>query len=508
MQDENITMTEEERRAQETSESTYSMEDLFGQDYDFRKLKRGDIVEGVVVRVSPDEVLVDVGSKSEGIISNRELERLVPEFLAQLNAGDKVLVYVVTPENRNGNVVLSFRRAQLEKDWRRAEQMFETGEIFEGTVAGYNKGGLIVRLGKVRGFVPASQLTMRRQRSQDEVLSGEEQRAQMVGQQLQLKVIELDRERNRLILSERAAMREWRRKQKAQLLSELREGDIRQGEVISLCDFGAFVDLGGADGLIHLSELSWRRVAHPSEVLKVGDEVEVFVLNVDRERKRIGLSLKRLQADPWTQAANRYEVGQLVEGTITKLVKFGAFARLADDDIEGLIHVSELSDQHVTHPREVVEEGDVLTLRIIRVDTQRRRIGLSLKQVTSEEYAEADWQAEYEAALAEEEEEIPEELATLPTEEAEEALPEVCLGDEDVPAISAEEVMPETDLEREALPVELEAEEAGQEVDLELEDLPTEPEVEDPPAESDSELVTQKPLVTEPTPLVVDQMAM
>jgi small subunit ribosomal protein S1 len=209
---------------------------------------------------------------------------------------------------------------------------------------------------------------------------------------MQLKVIEIDRSRNRLILSERAAMREWRRQNKEKLLSELQEGDVRTGEVISICDFGAFVDLGGADGLIHLSELSWRRVSSPDEVVQVGDEVEVYVINVDRERKRIGLSLKRLEPDPWSLVVDKYSVGQLVEGTITKLVKFGAFARIYDDDIEGLIHLSELSDERITHPREVVEEGDMCALRIIRIDADRRRIGLSLKQVASAEYADLDWQ--------------------------------------------------------------------------------------------------------------------
>jgi small subunit ribosomal protein S1 len=187
-------------------------------------------------------------------------------------------------------------------------------------------------------------------------------------------------------------MREWRKQHKEKLLSELQEGDIRKGEVISLCDFGAFVDLGGADGLIHLSELSWRRITHPSEVLKVGDEVEVYVLNVDRDRKRIGLSLKRLESDPWGSIAQRYHVGQLVEGTITKLVKFGAFARIFDDDVEGLVHLSELSEQRISHPKEVVQEGDVRTLRVIRIDSDQRRIGLSLKKVASSEYVDVDWQ--------------------------------------------------------------------------------------------------------------------
>jgi small subunit ribosomal protein S1 len=229
----------------------------------------------------------------------------------------------------------------------------------------------------------------------------------LVGNKMQLKVIEIDRSRNRLILSERAAMREWRKQHKERLLAELQEGDIRQGEVISICDFGAFVDLGGADGLIHLSELSWRRVSHPSEVLKVGDEVEVYVLNVDRDRKRIGLSLKRLEPDPWSLITDNYHTDQLVEGTVTKLVKFGAFARIFDDDVEGLIHLSELSDERIAHPREVVQEGDVLTLRIIRIDPDQRRIGLSLKRVDSSEYLDLDWQDGYDRTGQAEEEETP-----------------------------------------------------------------------------------------------------
>jgi small subunit ribosomal protein S1 len=310
-------------------------------------------------------------------------------------------VYVVSPEDKNGNVVLSLTRAQMERDWREAQEIFESGSVFAGSVAGFNKGGLIVRVGKVRGFVPASQIVSSRQRRKG--TSGEEFLSSLVGQELQLKIIEIDRARNRLILSERAAQRDLRKQQKEQLLSDLQEGDVRTGEVISLCDFGAFVDLGGADGLVHLSELSWRRVSHPSEILQVGDEVEVYVLNVDRERKRIGLSLKRLESDPWSLIAERYHIDQLVEGTITKLVKFGAFARIFDDDVEGLIHLSELSDERITHPREVVQEGDVRTLRVIRIDSDRRRIGLSLKRVASSDYMDADWQDGYDQAPMDEE---------------------------------------------------------------------------------------------------------
>jgi small subunit ribosomal protein S1 len=371
----------------------HPMASLLRSDFDVQNLRRGQVVEGVIVQIRPSEILVDVGAKSEGVILGRELERLGSEGLSDLNEGDSLLVYVVTPEDKNGNPVLSISRAQAERDWRDAERMFEAGEIFEGVVSGYNKGGVIVRLGQVRGFVPGSQIVSLRgkRRSQE----GENRLAELVGDQMQLKVIEIDRGRNRLILSERAAMREWRKQSKERLLSELQEGDVRTGEVISICDFGAFVDLGGADGLIHLSELSWRRVAHPSEVLKVGEEVEVYVLNVDRDRKRIGLSLKRLEADPWSLIAERYHVGQLVEGTVTKLVKFGAFARIFDEDIEGLIHVSELSEERIGHPREVVAEGDIRTLRVIRIDPDKRRIGLSLKRVASSEYLDMDWQEGY-----------------------------------------------------------------------------------------------------------------
>jgi len=381
----------------EGDDNAKAMAELLENAYTFRMPNRGDILEGTVVKIDPDQILVDIGFKSEGVVPGAELERIKPETI---KVGDQVLVYVVNPEDKSGNVVLSLIRAQLERDWRNAEKLFESGEIFEATVSGYNRGGLIVRLGKVRGFVPASQLSTATREGNEEVQSDD--LAKLVGQKLKLKIIELDRGRNRLILSERAAIREWRRQQKERLLAELQEGDIVRGAVSSLCDFGAFVDLGGADGLIHLSELSWGRVSHPSEVLKVGDEVEVYVLKVDRKERRIGLSLKRLQPDPWSQVEEKYSVGQLVEGTITKLTNFGAFARLKDDEIEGLIHISELSDERITHPREVVKEGDVLTLRIIRIDPERRRMGLSLRKVASAEYADLDWRAELDAYSQEE----------------------------------------------------------------------------------------------------------
>ncbi len=377
----------------ERGESTHLEE--FLSSYDFRALKRGDILKGTVVRVSPAEILIDVGSKSEGIVSSREVERMDPEEIERLHVGDEVLVYVLKAEDKDGNIILSLRRAELERDWQTAGRIFEAGEIFVGTASNYNKGGLIVCLGRVRGFVPASQLDASRRTQRGETQLGEEHWASLIGQQLQLKIIELDRQRNRLILSEKAAMSQWRREQKAKLLNELREGETRRGQVSSLCDFGAFIDLGGTEGLIHLSELSWGRVKHPREMLQVGDEVDVYVLSVDRERRRIGLSLKRLHREPWSLVDEKYTVGQLVKGTVTKLTGFGAFAMI-DDEIEGLIHVSELTDQPVGHPREVVKEGDVLTLRIVRIDSSRHRMGLSLKQVNEDEQVVLDWEPETE----------------------------------------------------------------------------------------------------------------
>lgn len=366
-----------------------SMADLV-DDFQYKPLKAGDTRDGIIVSISPSEILVDVGAKSEGFVHQREMERLGKEYLDSLTVGESVVVYVVRPEDRDGNIVLSLSRAQQERDWRDAEALLESGDVFESAVIGYNRGGVICRVGKVRGFIPASQLVTKGEAKGD---ANEETRyASMVGKSLWLKVVELDRKRNRLILSERLAQRERRRGRKDELLGELKKGDVRKGRISSLAKFGAFVDLGGADGLIHLSELSWSRVNHPNEVIQVGDEVQVYVLNVDRDRKRIGLSLRRLEPEPWSVVHDRYAVGQVVEGVITKLASFGAFARV-DGTLEGLIHISELANHRVTHPREVVKEGDVLNLRIIRIDPARRRMGLSLKRAAEEEYAEVDWRA-------------------------------------------------------------------------------------------------------------------
>lgn len=383
------------------SNPVMTMAELLEQAYDLKTVRRGDILTGTIVSVAPNEILIDIGSKSEGIVAGREMERLSPEDLAALCEGDEIPVYVVKPENEEGNTILSLARAQAEKDWLVATKLHESGEIYEGVVAGHNKGGLIVHFGQIRGFVPGSQLASNQwaNRSADR----EDQWSHMVGQELRLKIIEIDRRRNRLIFSERAAAEEWRKKQKEKLLNSLKEGDVLAGRVTSLADFGAFVDLGGADGLIHLSELSWSRVSHPRDLLQVGDELEVYVLNIDAERQRIGLSLKRLQQEPWSQVLDKYEIGQVVDAKITKLANFGAFAQI--DAIEGLIHMSELTDGNIAHPREVVREGDQVSVKIIRIDPERRRVGLSLKQAEGE----VDWQEYQHAEEASENEEEEEE---------------------------------------------------------------------------------------------------
>ena len=351
----------------------------------------GDIRYGVVVDKRAGELLIDIGYKSEGIVTGREVDRLEGEF-REMAIGDEVPVYVMR-EDRDGNLLLSISRARAESDWKQAEELLETQDIFTGSVSGFNRGGVIVKIGQVRGFVPASQLSSESQAMQLTEGEPDNRWMKLMDTELRMKVIDLDRRRNRLILSERVAIREWRREQKEKLLESLEEKSVCEGVVSSLADFGAFVNLGGADGLIHLSELSWGRISHPSEVVSIGQKINVMVLNVDRERKRIGLSLRRLLPEPWEAVPDRYEVGQVVHGLVTKLVHFGAFARLDKDTIEGLIHISELTERRITHPSEVVTEGQELDLRIIRIDTDKRRMGLSLKQVSPEEESvEFDWE--------------------------------------------------------------------------------------------------------------------
>ncbi|MEA4906082.1 MAG: S1 RNA-binding domain-containing protein [Chloroflexi bacterium] len=352
--------------------------------------RQGEIRNGVVASVSPGQILVSVGTKSEGVISGREYDLIPQEELQKLKVGQEIPVFVINPEDSNGNLVLSYVRAREEVSWQEAEDLMASKQTVHSSIVGYNKGGLIVPVSTLRGFVPASQISLSRRAG----LTGEtpEQRwGKMVGEEVDVIVIEVDRERRRLILSERAASTETRESLKERVIEELNEGDVRTGRVTSLADFGAFVNISGADGLVHLSEISWDRITKPSEVLEVGQEVKVKVISIDREKKRIGLSIRQLADDPWIARAEKYQPGQLVEGTITRLTKFGAFARL-EEDLEGLIHISEISEKRIEHPKEVLREGDVVTLRIIKIDPENHRIGLSLRRVDSMAYADMDWQ--------------------------------------------------------------------------------------------------------------------
>jgi len=387
---------EELQKTNQEDTSAHPMDAFLEEEvYGLDSPRRGEVRTGTIARITESDILVDIGYKSEGLIPSRELERLPQERRDELVVGTEVTVYVLRSGGTDGTVLLSIARAEEEQDWLEAERLLKTKEIFEGTVSGYNKGGLIVKLGRLRGFIPASQVSMaRRWRADGD--SAEQRWGKMVGEPIVSKVIEVERKRNRLILSERAAAREARDVLKERLIEELQPGEIRTGHVISLADFGVFVDIGGADGLVHTSEISWKRISHPREILKVGQEVQVKVLGVDSEQKRISLSMRELEEDPWETIVKQYREGQLVEGTITKLTKFGAFASLKavdDYELEGLVHISELSDRHIVHPREVVNENETLTLRVIKVDRKRRRIGLSLKKVDSPEFAELDWQA-------------------------------------------------------------------------------------------------------------------
>jgi small subunit ribosomal protein S1 len=365
-------------------------EEAYGMDTP----RRGETRTGTIARISGNDILVDIGAKSEGVIPASEVEQMNEEQRAELVVGRELPVYIVRTGDRDFGIVLSAARAMEETDWSRAEALQQEQTVYEGTVGGYNKGGLIVKVGNLRGFIPASQISPSRRRRADGE-TPDKRWGKMVGETILAKVIEVDRRRNRLILSERAAAREARKALKELLIVELQPGEVRTGRVISLADFGAFVDIGGADGLVHLSEISWKRLGHPSEMLEVGQEVQVKVLAVDTERRRISLSMRELEPDPWEELARKLREGQLVEGKITKLTKFGAFASLTVEDgyqVEGLIHISELSDRRIEHPSEVVQEGQTVTLRVIKVDRARKRIGLSLKRVASAEYTELDWQ--------------------------------------------------------------------------------------------------------------------
>src|ERR671923_1867899 len=339
-----------------------------------RDFKEGDIVDGEIVKIDRDEVLLDIGYKSEGVIPAKELSiRHDVDPNEVVHVGDHVEALVLQKEDKEGRLILSKKRAQYERAWGRIEKVMAEGQTIKGPVIEVVKGGLILDIG-LRGFLPASLVDLRRVRDLHH----------FVGQEIECKIIELDRNRNNVVLSRRAFLEESQSEGRKKILESLSKGDRRTGTVSSIVNFGAFVDLGGVDGLVHVSELSWRHVEHPSEVVDVGAEVNVEVLDVDLERERVSLSLKATQEDPWRQFARSHEVGEIIEGRVTKLVPFGAFVEV-DDAIEGLVHISELADHHVERAEDELRVHDRVPVKIIDIDLDRRRISLSRKQALAAE---------------------------------------------------------------------------------------------------------------------------
>ncbi len=339
-------------------------------DATLHPFQEGDVVTGHVVRIDNDEVLVDIGYKSEGVIPAGELSiRKSVDPGDEVSLGEEVDALVLTKEDQDGRLILSKKRARFEKAWRRIEAAAESGEPVEGSVIEVVKGGLIIDLG-VRGFLPASLVDIRRVPNLDEYM----------GQAIECKVIELNRSRNNVVLSRRAVLEEQRKEDRERILDRLQPGQIVEGTISNIVDFGAFVDLDGIDGLIHISELSWSHVNHPSEILSIGDTVSVKVLDIDRQRQRISLGLKQTQEDPWQRVVDTYNIGDELEGNVTKVVTFGAFVEILDG-VEGLVHISELAQHHVDNPREIIQPGDPVRVKILEIDSERRRLSLSIKRV-------------------------------------------------------------------------------------------------------------------------------
>jgi small subunit ribosomal protein S1 len=386
-------------------------------DATIKPFEEGDVVNGEVVRIDKDEVLVDIGYKSEGVIPSNELSiRRSVDPADEVSLGEQVDALVLTKEDQEGRLLLSKKRARFEKAWRKIEAAAESGEPVEGTVIEVVKGGLILDLG-VRGFLPASLVDIRRVHNLDE----------FKGDTLECKVIELNRSRNNVVLSRRAVLEEERKEVREQILGRLQPGMVVEGKISNIVDFGAFVDLDGIDGLIHISELSWSHVNHPSEVLSVGETVRVKVLDIDRERQRISLGLKQTQEDPWRRVLDEYKPGDALQGKVTKVVAFGAFVEIVPG-VEGLVHISELAEHHVENPSEVVSPGDEVWVRILEIDESRRRISLSVKRAESQNLPLRDL--------------MPPELTGEATQEA---------APEGVPDLDvSEEVFPETPPEAEA----------------------------------------------------------
>ncbi len=425
----------------------------------FRTIEEGEVVTGNVVRIDKDEVLVDIGYKSEGVIPANELSiRKSVDPKDEVHLGEEVDAIVMTKEDQDGRLIMSKKRARFEKAWRRIETAAESGEPVEGTVIEVVKGGLIIDLG-VRGFLPASLVDIRRVPNLDEYM----------GTKIETKVIELNRSRNNVVLSRRAVLEEERKEVRQQILDRLQPGLVVEGQISNIVDFGAFVDLDGIDGLIHISELSWSHVNHPSEILTIGDTVKVKVLDIDRDRQRISLGLKQTQEDPWQRIVDTYNVGDELAGKVTKVVTFGAFVEILDG-VEGLVHISELAPHHVESPREIVHPGDEIRVKILEIDSERRRLSLSAKRVEdqilpvsrpsdaqpADDLEDGASPSEPDAATAE--------TSTTETGTAETGAPEAAAAEPEAAAAQPEAVTPEPEAvaaHETAAPAEVAAEETA-----------------------------------------------
>jgi len=370
------------------AQSMQTMEGLLEEET-CAPLQRGEIRRGEVLDIWTEHVIVDLQAKREGFVPKTDIDKLEKEVRKRIAIGETFPVYVVQPQDHEGRTIVSITRGLVQEDWDRAKELLESEDVWEGEVIGYNRGGLLVSFGRIRGFVPASQVVGFPPRLSPEE---KEQHSQAkVGQTLGLRVIEVEQRRNRLVLSERRAQQAWRRERMKRLLEELEEGQIVKGRVTHIQDYGAFVDLGQGEGLVHISEMAWGRVEDPRDVVQVGDTVKVQVLRVDHERQRVALSLRQVGGNPWDDVEENYALGQVVTGRLSRLIHFGAFAVL-EDGIEGLVHISEFGNGPVDHPEDVVEKGQVLPLKVIRIDPGRQRIGLSLRRVTAGEWS--DWRAQ------------------------------------------------------------------------------------------------------------------
>jgi small subunit ribosomal protein S1 len=442
-------------------------------DYEaaFPEINEGEVVHGTVVRVDKDEVLVDIGYKSEGVIPVAELTiRRSVNPADEVAVGEEIDALVLTKEDAEGRLILSKKRARFELAWKKIEAAAESGEPVNGKVIEVVKGGLILDLG-VRGFLPASLVDIRRVQDLDEFL----------GRELRCKVIELNRSRNNVVLSRRAVLEDERKEMRQAILDRLSPGDVIEGQISNIVDFGAFVDLDGMDGLIHISELSWSHVNHPSEVLDIGQTVRVKVLDIDRERQRISLGLKQTQTDPWQQVIDSYREDDVVEGRVAKVVTFGAFVEILPG-VEGLVHISELAPHHVENPREVVSQGQAVNVRILEIDGERRRLSLSLKRVEEGEQpvprADGAESVHLTPDLKLSEEAFPTGGATIEASEAlaEEFEPELTPAEDTEEAEAVTEVEAEVEAEAEAV-AEVEAEVEADELVAEVEAAPTDAEV-------------------------------